>query len=49
MNKKTDYRHYYKTLISLKNVTNELRRVEIKNLDLDNPFNDNFEYDIYDP
>ena len=48
-NKKPDYRKYYETLISLRQVTKELQAFDYKNLDLDNPMNDTFEYEKYDP
>ena len=48
-NKKPDYRKYYESLISLRQVTKELQAFDYRNLDLDNPMNDTFEYEKYDP
>lgn len=48
-NKKPGYNKYYKSLISLKQATKEIQSFELNNTDLDNPLNDTFEYEIYDP
>ncbi|VVU95500.1 hypothetical protein CPAV1605_1251 [seawater metagenome] len=48
-NKQPNFRKYYRSLTSLRQATKELESFKIANTNLNNPMNDDFEYEIYDP